>query len=84
MAGGTVVNKLRASCLFWADFNYWTKLSFAQMMMKKAREKDGIPDKVYANKGSHCDDVTRAKVFFCDLSRIIRHPAAITEVDLGE
>ena len=24
------------------------------------------------------------KVFFCDLSRITRHPAAITEADLGE
>ena len=84
IAGVTFVNKLRAICLFEADFNYWTKLVFARRMMKKAREEDGIPDEVYAKKGSHCDDATMSKVFFCDLSRIMRHPAAITEADLGE
>ena len=53
-------------------------------MTKKAREKGSIPDEVYAKKGSHCDDVTTIKVFFCDLSRNRKHPAAITETTLGE
>ena len=53
-------------------------------MTNKACEDGGIPDEVYAKKGSHCDNVTMTKVFFCDLSRTMRHPAAITEVDLGE
>ena len=53
-------------------------------MMKKAHEEDDIPNKVYAKKGSHCDNATMTKVFFCDLSRITRHPAATTEVDIRE
>ena len=54
-------------------------------MRKKACEEDGLPDKVYAKKGSHYDDATMSKLFFfCDLSRIIKYPAAITEVDLVE
>ena len=38
----------------------------------------------YAKKDSHCDDTIMTKVVFCDLSRIMRHPAVITEVDFGE
>ena len=52
--------------------------------MKEAREEGNIPDDVYAKKGSHCDDATMTKMFFCDLSRIMRNPATITETDLGE
>ena len=84
ITGVTFVNKLRAIYLFEADFNYWTKLIFARRMMKKAREEGGIPDVLYAKKGSHFDDATLTKVFFCDLSRIMRHPVAITEADIGE
>ena len=83
IAGVTFV-ELRAIYLFETDFHYWIKLVFAQRMTKKAREEDGILGKVYAKKGSHCDDATISKVFFCDLSRIMRHPSAITEADLGE
>ena len=53
-------------------------------MTEKAHEEDGILDEVYSKKGIHYDDATMSKVFFCDLSRTMRHPAAITEVDLGE
>ena len=53
-------------------------------MMKKACKEDEIPNKVYANKGNHCDDAPMYMAFVCDLSRIMRHPAAITEADLGE
>ena len=84
IAGVIFVNKLRAICLFEADFNYWTKLIFAQRMMKKAREEGGIPDEVYSKKGSHFDDATMTKTFFTNSSRIMRHPATITEADLGE
>ena len=53
-------------------------------MMKQAREKGGIPDVAYAKKGSHYDDATMTNVFFCDLSRIMRHPVATTEADIEE
>jgi hypothetical protein len=84
IAGVTFVNKLRVICLFEVDFNYWTKLIFARRMMKKAREEGRVPDAVYAKKGSHCDDATMTKVFICDLSRIRRHPAAVTAAGLGD
>ena len=63
IAGVTFVNKLGAICIFEADFNYLTKLVFAQKMTKKDCEKDIIPDKVYANKDSHSDDAAMTKVF---------------------
>ena len=53
-------------------------------MVKKARKEDRSLDKVYAKKGSYCDDAMMSKMFFCNLSRIMRHPATITEADLGE
>ena len=84
VAGVSIMTKLRAICLFEADFNFWTKLIFAKRMMQKAREDDALPEEVYAKKGSHCDDATMTKVMFCDLSRILRHPAGITEEDLKE
>ena len=84
IAGITFVNKLRAIFFFQVDFNYWTKLFFAQRMTKKAREEGGITDKVYAKKDSHCDDATMTKVLFCDSSRITRHPAAISAADHGK
>ena len=84
IAGVTYVNKLRAICLFEADFNYWTKLVFARRMMKKAREEGGLPDDIYSRAGGHCDDATMTKVMFCDDLKIIRHPAAIFEADLEE
>ena len=59
-------------------------LVFERRMMQKAYEENGIPDKVYVKKGSHCDDATMTKVFFCDLSEIMKHTAAITKADLGE
>ena len=51
-------------------------------MTKKTCEEERIPDKVYAKKGSYCANTVMTKVFFYDLSRIMRHPAAITEADL--
>ena len=58
ITGVTFVNKLRAICLFGADFNYWTKLIFAKRMMKKARDEGGLPDVIYARAGDHCDDAS--------------------------
>ena len=78
IAGVTFVNKLRAICLFEADFNYWTKLIFARRMMKKAREEGGMPDDIYFRAGGHCDDATMTKVMFCDYSKIMRYPVAIS------
>ena len=53
-------------------------------MVKKARDEGNLPDGIYAKARGHCDDATMTKVFFCDHSKIMRHPAAITKADLGE
>ena len=80
----TLVTKLRVIYLFEANFSYWTTLIFTCRIMKKARDEDDIPDEVYAKNGSHYSDVTMTKVFFYGLSKIMRHPSAITEADLGK
>ena len=84
IAGVTLVNKLRAICLFEADFNYWTKLIFAKRMMSRAKAEGATPDEVFAKKGSHCDDATMTKNMFCDFSRILRRPAGVSSADYGE
>ena len=73
IADETLVTKLMAICLFEANCNYLNNLIFAHRMTKKAHDKDGIPDEVYAKKGSVCDAATMAKIFFCNLSKITRH-----------
>jgi len=48
--GNNYVHRLRAICLFEADFNWWCKLIFARRMMKQAGEKGMIPPELYASK----------------------------------
>ena len=50
----------------------------------KARDKGGLPNDIYSKVGGHCDDATITKIMFADHSKIMRHPAAISEADLGE
>ena len=69
IAGNNFVHKLRAICLFEADFNWWNKLIFAKRMMKQASECGTIPDEHFAKKGSHCNNANLCKRFFVDISR---------------
>jgi len=82
--GNTFVHRLRAICLFEADFNWWNKLVFARRMMQQAHESSIIPDEIFSKKGSHCDGAAMCKTFFCDGSRILHHPAAVEGEDLGD
>ena len=61
--GNNYIHRLRAICLFEADFNWWNKLIFARRMMKLAGEKGCIPDDLFAKKLSNCNDATITKVF---------------------
>ena len=61
------IHRLRAICLFEADFNLWNKLTFAKRMMKLTGEKGCIPDDLFAKKLSDCHNATIEKVFFMDL-----------------
>ena len=65
--GNTYVNKLRAICLFEADFNWLNKLIFAKRMMQLADECNAIPEGIFSRKGRHCDSAAMSKTFFfCD------------------
>ena len=82
--GNTFVNRLRAICLFEADFNWWNKLVFAKRMMQQAGERGAIPHEIFSKKGSHCDGAAMCKTLFCDGSRTLHHPAALAEEDFGD
>ena len=53
-------------------------------MIKKARTEGGLPNDIYSKAEGHCNDATMTKVMFADHSKIMRHPAAISEANLGE
>ena len=84
ICGNNYVHRLRAICLFEADFNWWNKLVFAKRMMGMADEKGLIPIENYAKKGSHCDNAVMAKTFFCDGSKVLHYPASLGESDFGD
>ena len=84
IAGNNFVHKLRAICLFEADFNWWNKLIFAKRMMKQASDCGTIPDEHFAKKGSHCNNANLCKRFFCDISRVLHWPASMQQSDFGE
>jgi len=48
--GTIMVNKLRAICLFEADFNYVLKVIFAQRMMSKLNQRNLLPAEHHALK----------------------------------
>ena len=82
--GNNFVNKLRAICLFEADFNWWNKLIFAKRMMGFCAEKGVIPDELFAKKGTQCVDATMTKTFISDTSKVLHHPMAISEMDFSD
>ena len=83
ICGNNYVDKLRAICLFEADFNWWTKLVFARRMMSNAATNDAIPHELFAKSGSHCTDAVMSKSFVTDVSKVQHHSASIGLVDLA-
>ena len=84
ICGNNYVHKLRAICLFEADFNWWNKLIFARRMMKSAGENNSIPDELFAKPGSKCIDNVMCKTYFSDISKVMHHPASLGGCDLGD
>jgi hypothetical protein len=82
--GNNFVNRLRAICLFEADFNWWNKLVFAKRMMNFCANKCVIPDDLFAKKGTQCLDATMTKTFLGDTSKVMHHPIAISEMDFSD
>jgi hypothetical protein len=84
ICGNNYVNKLRAICLFEANFNRWNKLIFACRMMQHASKHDAIPEEMFAKKGSQCTDAIMCKKVFADISKVQHHPTGIGGTDLGD
>ena len=82
--GNNYVHKLRAICLFEADFNWRNKLIFARRMMTAAKEGGAMPAEIFSKKGSQCMDAILCKTFTADVSKVLHHPAAIGGYDLGD
>ena len=84
ICGDNYVNRLRAICLFEADFNWWNKLVFARRMMENARRSNALPDEIFAKKGTQCIVATMSKIFFSDVSKVMHHPASIESCDFSD
>ena len=84
ICGNNYVNKLRAICLFEADFNWWNKLIFARRMIHNAGQNSMIPDELFAKPNSKCTEATMSKTFLGNISKVQHHPAAIEGTDLSD
>ena len=84
ICGNNFMHRLRAICLFEADFNWWQKLVFARRMMKMASSNGLIPEENFAKQGSHCNYAIMTKKFFVDSAKILHHPAALGQDDFGD
>ena len=82
---GTVfINKLRAICLFEADFNYVLKVIFSQRMMRNLNDNKLLPAEQHAKIHSGAKNATMNRILWQDVHRTNHHPYAISSVDLGD
>ena len=82
---GTVfINKLRAICLFEADFNYVLKVIFAQRMMRNLNRENLLPLEQHAKAFSGAKNATMNRILYQDIHRTLHWPYAVASVDLGD
>ena len=82
--GNINIEKLRAICLFEADFNWVLKVIYAKRMMANARKHDLLEPETFAVAGSSAPDATMAKIMFVDVNRLQHRNHAVASVDLGQ
>ena len=82
--GTIMVNKLRAICLFEADFNYVLKVIFAQRMMSKLNQRNLLPAEHHAKVCSGAKNATMNRMLYQDVHRTLHWPYATALVDLGD
>ena len=81
--GSIYIHKLRAICLFEADFNWLQKIIFAQRMIRNARGKKIIPPEQCATAGVDSNQGSMLKVFHCDSYRTMHVPYSVISADLA-
>lgn len=71
--GTIMVNKLRAICLFEADFNYVLKVIFAQRMMSKLNQRNLLPaeHQHHAKVCSGAKNATMNRMLYQDVHRTL-------------
>ena len=82
--GEIYIEKLRAICLFEADFNWITKVIFAKRMMTNARACGIVPPEQFADKNTDSQEGVLASVFSNDIDRTMHRMFAEQSADLGQ
>ena len=82
--GSIYIDKLRAICLFEADFNWLCKLIFAKKMMNKGKDKGIIPTEQLAKAGSQSKEGGVIKALSNDINRTLHIPSAVVSADLAQ
>lgn len=81
--GSNYIDKLRAICLFEADFNWLQKLIIAKRTIGQARDKSIISDEQIAKAGTSPNEGTMIKVLHNDIHRTLHIPSAVVSADLA-
>ena len=83
-AGGVTIDKMRAICLFEADFNWAQKIIFARNMMANAREHDLLPPELHARSGTSAPAGCLTRILWCDINRTMNRSFSVQNCDLGQ
>ena len=84
LAGVCLVEKLRYTQLYEADFNFFQQFIFGQEAMRSLTDHGLLPEEHFSKKGSTADDTKFDKTLMEDLSRQSRTPMSIVFVDAAQ
>ena len=81
--GNIYINKMRATCLLKADYNWLNKYMFKKRMMDKAFSEGIVPAEQFAKWGLQASHGVLALGLFCDIACALHRTSAIESVDLA-
>ena len=84
LTGICLVEKLKYTQLYEADFNFFQQFIFGQEAMKLLTEQKLLPEDHFSKKGSTGEDAKFDKTLMNDLSRQSRTPMSIVSVDAAK
>lgn len=82
--GQIYIEKLRAICLFEADFNWISKILFAKRMMTNARAMGIHPPEHFAVAGTDPNDAVMVSVLSHDIHRTLHVTFSESSADFGD
>ena len=81
--GAIFIDKLRAICLFEADFNWLQKLIFAKRMMGMAMDKEIVPPEQCAKSKVNPNEGSVIKLLHNDIHRTLHIDSTVVSADLA-